>query len=136
MKISTCLLLFISVFQIYSKQSFAQVMKKDLGICGTTFSAIFKVDPKADPSIESIFEKQEEFCDDGRYEKNANYLISIYNEKNELVYDKKIYLNPVVFQESIDKKTLKFKKTILGKNETSRIVKFPVEKKDGHIFCL
>lgn len=128
------LITFLSVVLFNSETSFGQGLKKELGICGKSMSAIFKIAPKGDPALSEAFLKDEEFCDNGRYEQGANFVVSLYNAQDKLVYDKYIYLNPMVFHEGLDKKdTGKFVKTKITENDNSRIVKFPVSKEMGEV---
>jgi len=132
----TFLILFLSVLSFNSKTSFGQGLKKDLGICGQTLSAILKFDQNKNPYLDNpiFLESKEEFCDDGRYEEHANYIISLYSDKNVLVYDKHIYLNIFQTMEKMDeKKSGKFKSTKLKVGTTSRIVKFPINEKMGNV---
>lgn len=126
------LIIFLSVVLIKSETSFGQTLKKELGICGKTMGAILKVDPKAEPVLKSMFMKDAEYCDDGRYELNANFVIYLYNAKNELVYDKHVYLNELTFHEETNEKG-EFVKTKISPSINSRIVKFPVPKEVGTI---
>ncbi len=126
------LIIFLSVVLIKSETSFGQTLKKELGICGKTMGAILKVDPKAEPVLKSAFIKDAEYCDDGRYELNANYVIYLYNAKNELVYDKHVYLNELTFHEETNSEG-EFVKTKITPSINSRIVKFPVTKEVGTI---
>lgn len=126
------LIIFLSVVLIKSETSFGQTLKKELGICGKTMGAILKVDPKAEPVLKSTFIKDAEYCDDGRYELNANYVIYLYNTKNELVYDKHVYLNELTFHEETNSEG-EFVKTKITPSINSRIVKFPVTKEIGTI---
>lgn len=126
------LIIFLSVVLIKSETSFGQTLKKELGICGKTMGAILKVDPKAEPVLQSTFMKDTEFCDDGRYEQNANFVIYLYNAKDELVYDKHVYLNELTFHEETNAKG-EFIKTKISPSINSRIVKFPVTKEVGAI---
>ena len=126
------LIIFLSVVLINSETSFGQGLKKELGICGKTMAGIFETDPNARPALESLTMRDDEFCDDGRYEKNANFVVYLYNSKNQLVYDKYIYLNKLTFQESTNEKG-EFVKTKVTPSTNSRIVKFPVPKELGPI---
>lgn len=126
------LIIFLSVVLIKSETSFGQTLKKELGICGKTMGAILKVDPKTEPILKNTFIKDVEYCDDGRYELNANYIIYLYNAKNELVYDKHVYLNEHTFQEETNAEGA-FVKTKIAASINSRIVKFPVTKEVGAI---
>lgn len=126
------LIIFLSVVLIKSETSFGQTLKKELGICGKMMGAILKVDPKAEPVLKDAFIKETEFCDDGRYEKNANFVIYLYNEKSELVYDKHVYLNELTFHEETNSKG-EFVKTKISPSINSRIVKFPVSKEMGTV---
>ncbi len=124
------LITLLSVLLIKSETSFAQNLKKELGICGKTMGAIFKSDPKAEPILTSLVMQEAEFCDDGRYEKNANFIIYVYNAKSELIYDKHVYLNEHTFLEQTNSKG-EFKKTKILPGSNSRIVKFPITKEMG-----
>lgn len=130
---SLYLITVLSVVLINSKTSFSQTMKKELGICGKTFSTLMKISPKVDPSFNESFVTEEEFCDNGRYEHGANFIVSLYNAKNQLIYDKRIFLNTLIFQESHDPKTGVFKKTKIVEGSNSRILKFPISKEMGEV---
>ena len=130
---SLYLITILSVVLINSKTSFSQTMKKELGICGKTFSTLMKIAPKTDPSFNESLLTEEEFCDNGRYEQGANFVISLYNAKDQLVYDKRIFLNTLTFQENSDPKTGVFKKTKIAEGSNSRILKFPVSAEMGEI---
>jgi len=124
------LITFLSVLLIKSETSFGQTLKKELGICGKTMGAILKLDPKAEPSLTSLIMKDTEFCDDGRYEQNANFIIYVYNAKSELIYDKHVYLNEHTFLEQTNSKG-EFKKTKILPGNNSRIIKIPITKEMG-----
>lgn len=128
------LITFLSVVLFNSETSFGQGLKKELGICGKSMNAIFKAGEKINPTLETAVMKDEEFCDNGRYEQGANFVIKLYNASDKLVYDKYIYLNPMVFHEGFDEKEpTKFAKTKIVSDSNSRIVKFPVSKEMGEI---
>jgi hypothetical protein len=124
------LITLLSVLLIKSETSFAQTLKKELGICGKTMGAILKSDSKAEPTLASFIMKDTEFCDDGRYEQNANFIIYIYNAKSELIYDKHVYLNEHTFLEQTNSKG-EFKKTKILPSSNSRIIKIPITKEMG-----
>lgn len=124
------LIILLSVLLIKSETSFGQTLKKELGICGKTMAAILKSDPESGPSLNSLLMKDDEFCDHGRYEKNANFIIYVYNAKSELVYDKHVYLNEHTFLEETNKEG-EFKKTKILPSNNSRIIKIPVSKEMG-----
>lgn len=92
----------------------------------------FKVRLKM-PSLTSVIMKDDEYCDDGRYEKNANFIIYVYNAKNELIYDKHVYLNEHTFLEQVDSKG-KFEKTKILPSNNSRIIKIPITKEMGQAY--
>lgn len=92
-------------------------------------SALFELDASQTPDISLASIKDEEFCDNGRYEENANFVIYLYDAKDQLVYDKYVFLNPLSFSETVDRKNGAFKKVKFTKGTTSRIVKFPVTPK-------
>ncbi len=129
------LICILSAPLLNSSSLFAEVtLKKELGICGKTMSTVFKVSPTAEPEFTSAIVLEEEFCDYGRYEENANYILSLYDAKNQLIYDKYIYINPINLLEAIDPKNsgkLQIKK--VEKTPTSRIVKFPQSLSTGKI---
>lgn len=124
------LITLLSVLLIKSETSFGQTLKKELGICGKTMAAILNSDPKAGPMLTSHIMQEAEFCDDGRYEKNANFIIYVYNAKSELIYDKHVYLNEHTFLEKTNSKG-EFKKTKILPGSNSRIVKIPISKEMG-----
>jgi len=133
MKLSNFLIL--SAVLLITSSLFAQEkMKKELGICGKTMSAVFKIGPNIDPQIASAFKLEDEFCDYGRYEENANFILYLYDSTGKLVYDKQVYLNPVNLIEQDDPKKpgeLALKKRELA--PTSRIVKFPLTASMGKV---
>lgn len=128
------LITFLSVVLFNSEASFGQAQKKELGVCGKTFSAILKFTKPSEPEITVAVMNEEEFCDYGRYEQSANFLITLYNAKDQVVYDKYVYLNPLTFHEGQGAKgSGKFTKTKIKDNANSRIVKFPVKEDMGAI---
>lgn len=127
------LIIFLSVVLIKSETSFGQTLKKELGICGKTMGAIFK-NPKAEPILQSAFMKDEEFCDNGRYEQGANYIIYLYNAKDQLVYDKHVYLSEhTILEKANEEGEFEKDKTKILPSINSRIVKFPVPKEIGEV---
>lgn len=130
---SLYLITILSVVLFISKTSFGQSLKKEVGICGKSFSAVLKVAPKTDPVFSDAFIIEDEFCDNGRYEQGANYIISLYNAKDELIYDKRVFLNTLTFNEVADPKTGVFKKTKIVEGTNSRILKFPISKEMGDV---
>jgi len=130
---SMYLITILSVVLFISKTSFGQTLKKEVGICGKSFSALLKVSPKSNPILSDPFIREEEFCDNGRYEQGANFIISLYNAKDQLVYDKRVYLNTLTFNESTDPKTGVFNKTKITAGSNSRILKFPISVDMGQV---
>lgn len=124
------LITFLSVLLLKSETSFSQDLKKELGICGKSFNAIFQVEKNKDPVFTTAITKDEEFCDNGRYEEGANFIIMLYNAKNQIVYDKHIFLNPLTFSEAANEKG-EFIETKISDGQNSRIVKFPLTKEMG-----
>lgn len=120
--------LFLSVAVLFTSPLFAEVeLKKELGVCGKTMTVVFRIFPAADPDFTSAFKLDEEFCDYGRYEENANYIISLYDDRDQLVYDKRVYINPINVVESDDpKRPGKLEMVKIEKAPMSRIVKFPL----------
>ena len=121
------LITFLSVLLLKSETSFSQGLKKELGICGKSFNTIFKVEKDKDPVFTTAVMSDQEFCDNGRYEEGANFIIMLYNAKNQLVYDKHIFLNPQTFSEVANEKG-EFTETKISDAQNSRIVKFPLTK--------
>lgn len=126
------LITFLSVLLLNSETSFSQSLKKELGICGKSFNAVLKTEKNKDPILSTTIMREAEFCDNGRYEENANFVISLYNAKDQLVYDKHIFLNPLTYSERTNKKG-EFVSTKISDAGNSRIVKFPVSKEMGEI---
>lgn len=127
---------FLSVIAFFTSSLFAQTkLKKEQGLCGKTMSAVLKTDPQADNHLISIFKLDDEFCDYGRYEENANFIIYLYDDKDRLVYDKYVYLNPFTIHESTDPKKNpgKIKLQKIEKGTASRIVKFPLAPQLGNV---
>ncbi len=125
------LITFLSVFLLNIKYSFSEEksaphLKKDLGICGKTISATFELIPQKEPKLSDPVEIDEEFCDGGRYEIPANFIIELYNANKKLVYDKHIYFSEEQFHEHFDNKTGKIKIEKVTETDGSRIVKFPL----------
>lgn len=128
------LITILSVVLFKSETSFAQELKKDLGVCGKTYGAILEMTTTELPQLKSSTIQEDDFCDIGRYEQSANFIISLFNAKNELVYDKKVFLNTAAFAESIDSKNGTFKKTKIKMNaKNSRIIKFPKTPEMGEL---
>lgn len=130
MKLSTYLTL-SAFLLITSSLSAEEKMKKELGVCGKTLSTVLKVAPNAEPQISSAFKLEEEFCDYGRYEKNANYIVYFYDAHDKVVYDKHVFLSTDVIHESTDHKKkpgeIELKKK--DKGPASRVLKIPLDAK-------
>lgn len=127
------LITLLSVVFFYSKTSFSQGLKKELGVCGKSASLIFKLEAQKDPVITEAFLRDDEFCDNGRYEEGANFVLTFYNAQDKAVYDKYIFLNPLTFYEGFDPKApTKFKDTKIIEGN-SRIIKIPVTKEMGEV---
>ena len=122
----------LSILLLNSETTFGQTIKKEIGICGKTLGAILETDPTSGPVLDSLFMNNDEFCDNGRYEENANFIIYIYNSKNELVYDKHVFLNEHTFIEEADPKGV-FKKIKVLPSSNSRIIKIPITKEMGEV---
>ncbi len=129
------LITFLSVVLFNSETSFGQELKKELGICGKSMSAILKIAQKTTPALVEASIHDSEFCDNGRYEESANFVIKLYGAGDKLVYDKHVFLNPLVFHEGMgDKKDPgAIKNTKIKQDGNSRIVKFPVTPEMGKI---
>lgn len=127
------IIIFLSVLLFKSENSFGQELKKELGICGKTIGAILQTREDNTYELTNASIQEKEFCDDGRYERAPNFIISLYNADKKLVYDKHVYLNPWSIAESVDKKEGSFKDVKLKKHSNSRIVKFPASKDMGNI---
>ena len=126
------LITFLSVLLLNSETSFSQSLKKELGICGKSFNAILKIEKEKAPILSTTVMGQTEFCDNGRYEENANFVISLYNAKDQLIYDKYIFLNPLTYSEKTNKKG-EFINTKISDAGNSRIVKFPISTEMGEV---
>lgn len=127
-KITSTILLVFLLFK--ADAILAQTSKKGPETCGKTMSTIFKKNPKSDPVLTYSVVKDDEYCDTGRYELNANYLISFYNAENKLIYDKHVFLNEHTFVEETSSKG-KFTKAQILPSQNSRIVKIPITKEMG-----
>lgn len=127
------LTIILSVVLIKSETSFGQTLKKELGICGKTMGVVLDIKPKSDPTLLNPLLTEADFCDNGRYEQEANFVIFLYNAKDQLVYDKRVFLSTLVVQETVDKKTGEFTKAKLIAGANSRIVKFPITQEMGEI---
>lgn len=126
------LIIILSVVLFKSENSFGQDLKKELGICGKTMSALLVTAPKKDPELSASSVNDEEFCDNGRYELNANFVIYLYDAKDKVVYDKHVYLSTLNYQERTNGKGT-FIKSKVAEGPSSRIVKFPISKTMGQV---
>ncbi len=133
MKKCIYVLAFLSVISFNTKYTFAQESKKEIGICGESISFVLSLDHYHQAKIGNIIKTKNEFCDEGRFEKGANVLITLLNKESTEVYSKEVFLNLHQFNEVVDPKTNKFVKTKIVKGDTSRIVKLPKTKKMGEI---
>lgn len=125
------ILVFLSVASFNTKYAFAQESKKEIGICGDTISFVLGLDQEHHVEIGSIIQNNTEYCDDGRFEKDANVLISLFNNESREVYSKEVFLSLFHFNEVVDPQTKKFIKTNISKGQTSRIVKLPKTQNMG-----
>lgn len=127
------LIIFLSVVLFKSETSFGQDLKKELGICGKTMDGIFEIEGQKDPALSAVSIKNEEFCDNGRYEHDANFVIYLYNANDQVIYDKHIFLSTINYSEVVDGKNGSFKKVSFSKGINSRIVKFPMTNEMGTV---
>ena len=122
----------LSFLLIKSETTFGQTQKKQSEICGKIMSTILTTDPKLDPALDLSSMLNDEFCDSGRYEENANFIISFYNAKNKFIYDKHVYLNEYTFVEQTNSKG-DFIKTKILPSTNSRIIKVPINNEMGEV---
>lgn len=131
------LIILLSILLLKSETSFGLASRLpsnlELGVCGKTMAAILTTNPKKEPLLKKFMIKENEYCDLGRYEENANYIIYIYNMKDELIYDKYVYLNENTFLEQTNSKGEFIKIKVLPSNN-SRIIKIPITREMGEAF--
>lgn len=127
------LTILFSILLLKSATSFGQTKQRELGVCGKTMGAVLKTDPKAEPILTYLVMADNEYCDYGRYEENANYIIYIYNSKNKLIYDKYVYLNENTFLEQTNSEG-EFIKTKVLPSSNSRIIKIPITHEMGEVY--
>ena len=94
--------------------------------CGKTVSYLFKIDQLGNSTLVNPLITQDDFCDEGRNEFNANFRIDILDKNKKSIYYKNIFLNTTTISEGISpKKDGRFKSTKIEFLGAIRIVKFP-----------
>lgn len=71
--------------------------------CGKRLSAIFKITNSTELKLEKFTRADQEFCDLGLNEFNSNYELSFYDKDKKLIYTKKVFLEPMIKVEKVDK---------------------------------
>lgn len=95
--------------------------------CGVLLNSFMKLDPqKNTASLENFIFTEEQFCDLGTKELNANFKIDLYNQTNQLINSKSIFLNTLTIIEPLKAKSLEFKKNKVVRNAQFRTVKFSI----------
>lgn len=97
--------------------------------CGKLVNALLKYDPKTKAaSIEQFYFTNEEFCDSGINEVNANLEIQLVGKNKKILNQKYIFINTYTIVENLGKKNpLKFTKTKLELDPQYRNVKFAID---------
>jgi hypothetical protein len=97
--------------------------------CGKLVNALLKYDPKTkEATIEQFYFTNEEFCDSGVFEVNANLEIQLVGKNKKILNQKYIFINTFSIVETLGKKNpLKFTKTKLELDPQYRNVKFAIE---------
>ncbi len=76
--------------------------------CGTLVNALLKYDPATKSAhFEQFYFTNEEFCDGGINEVNANLEIQLIDKGAKVINEKNIYINTFTMVESLGKKTSK-----------------------------
>ncbi len=89
--------------------------------CGKRLSATFKITNSTELKLEKFKKADQEYCDLGLNEFNSNYELSFYDQDKKLIYSKKVFLDPIIKIEKIDKEgRFVSSKDVLG--TTSRVV--------------
>lgn len=97
--------------------------------CGKLVNALLKYDPKMKAaSIEQFYFTNEEFCDAGVFEVNANLEIQLVGKDKKILNRKYIFINTFTIVENLGKKNpLKFTKTKFELDPQYRNVKFAID---------
>lgn len=132
------LITFISLFLANSHLSLAQNVAQELvleekekethEVCGKLLSSLLIIEINKAPVLDNLMLVEEEFCDAGQNEMNANYEISFFDAHKNKMYSKRVFLNPDVFLEKFDHKEEKFKDTQILRGNNSRVLKAPIAK--------
>lgn len=95
--------------------------------CGKLLNSLMKYDPVSKKaSFEKFFFTEEEFCDLGTNEINANFEISLFDKNNRLLNTKFIFLNTDGINELLKPKTNTFLKNKIVLSSQFRNIKFSI----------
>lgn len=99
--------------------------------CGKLLNSVLKYDPvtkKAD--FLNFFFIDEDFCDAGKNEYNANFKIVLYDKSNAVLSQKLVFLNTMTVLEPLNGKNSAFLKSKIIRGPQYRNVKFAVKNKE------
>lgn len=98
------------------------------GNCGRLVNALLVYDSsKASASFDEFTFTQEEFCDGGKNELNANLEVQLIDKNKKILAAKNIYINPFSIVESLGKKNFgTIEKNFIHREQQYRNVKFSV----------
>lgn len=102
-------------------------------VCGKLVSTVFTLDGEKNKfNLDKAYLLSQNFCDDGRFESNANFQIKLKNKKGKVVYQKLFYVSPVEIVEKVSKeKPTKFAETRVKKTSIPRLLKFAFNSEMG-----
>jgi|GEM_PF-4427792 len=102
-------------------------------VCGKLVSTVFTLDGEKNKfHLDKAYLLAQNFCDDGRFESNANFQIKLKNKKGKVVYQKLFYVSPVEIVEKVSKeKPTKFTETRVKKTSIPRLLKFALSPDMG-----
>ena len=111
----------------FNQTSFAT--DKKASSCGSLLSTVIKFDPeKNQASFEEFHFLNEEFCDQGTNEVNANFELQLFDKSQKLFNQKNIFLNTIEIHENMNPKSPNdFKSHKFIKKPQYRVVKFSLE---------
>jgi hypothetical protein len=111
---------FILLFFLLQTTSFAE--------CGKLVTAVFNYNSKSNTAkLEYFFKFNEEFCDAGKNEINANVSVALLDINQKIIEEKRIYFPKFVIAEKMNKKDPNvFEKTHISKGPQYINLKFSI----------
>ena len=110
----------------------SNIIAAELPDCGKLGSALIEFDFSKNTAIVDDYSTfNEEFCDKGLNEINANFEITLLNKDKKIVNKKTFFVNPIVILEgSESKKEFVFGKTKLSDKPQYRSLQFAISKNE------